>query len=310
MKKSIDGDKVLATAMESSKSNKHKSKRERRIYIFFILIGCLVALAIWVYWGNNAIEVTHLYIEDKLIPESFNGFTIVQISDLHNKEFGEGQHKLLKKIYDVKPDLIAVTGDIIDSRDADFKMALDLIEEAIRIAPVYYVTGNHEAWSKSYKDLEKQLRQIGVIILDDKMVRIIRGKETIQLIGLSDPDFTLKNDWFDERRAMLNKKLQDIAKADSAYKILLAHRPELVDVYAKNSINLVLSGHAHGGQFKIPFLGGVIAPDQGFFPKYTEGVYKIGGTKMIVSRGLGNSIIPIRINNRPELVVVTLYHSR
>jgi predicted MPP superfamily phosphohydrolase len=97
-----------------------------------------------------------------------------------------------------------------------------------------------------------------------------------------------------------------MVSTEASYRILLSHRPELIDVYEKNSINLVLSGHAHGGQFRIPFIGGLIAPDQGFFPKYTEGLYRVGETKLIVSRGLGNSIIPFRINNRPELVVITL----
>lgn len=107
---------------------------------------------------------------------------------------------------------------------------------------------------------------------------------------------------------MINTKLKNIVSIDTNYKILLSHRPEFIDVYANNSIHLVLSGHAHGGQFRIPLVGGIIAPDQGFFPKYTEGLYKVKGTKMIVSRGLGNSIIPIRINNRPELLVITLIH--
>ncbi len=113
---------------------------------------------------------------------------------------------------------------------------------------------------------------------------------------------------FGEKEAMINKKLQDIVIDNSYYSILLSHRPEPIEVYANNSINLVLSGHAHGGQFRIPFVGGIVAPDQGFLPKYTAGKYVVGRTQMVVSRGLGNSIIPIRINNRPELVVIELNH--
>lgn len=271
-------------------------------------MGCLVVMALWNYWGNNSIEVTYLRIEDELLPKSFNGYTIVHISDLHNKEFGEHQQKLVYKIKEANPNLIAITGDLIDSRHTDIIRALDLIQEVTKVAPVYYVTGNHEAWSKEYKQLENELLQAGVIILDDTMVRIRQGNSAIELIGLKDPDFTIRNDWFDETKSVINTKLKNIVSIDTNYKILLSHRPEFIDVYANNSIHLVLSGHAHGGQFRIPLIGGIIAPDQGFFPKYTEGLYEVKGTKMIVSRGLGNSIIPIRINNRPELLVITLIH--
>lgn len=205
--------------------------------------------------------------------------------------------------------MIAITGDLIDSRQTNFKKVLDLIQELVKLAPVFYVTGNHEAWINEFEELEKGLLQAGVIIIDDTMVSLGQGNSTIQLIGLKDPDFTLRNDWFDEAKSMIDTKLQNLISLDTNYKILLSHRPELMDVYADNSIHLVLSGHAHGGQFRIPLLGGLVAPDQGFFPKYSEGLYKVKGTKMIVSRGLGNSIIPIRINNRPELVVITLGHS-
>lgn len=279
---------------------------KKRIVIRVLALVCLIVLLIWIYWGNNTIEVSQLRIEDKLIPESLNGFTIVHISDLHNKEFGKQQENLLKKIKEAKPDLIAITGDIIDSRSTDIKKALDLIEGAIKVAPIYFVTGNHEAWAEEYKDLKKHLEQTGVIILDDNMVNILEGNTAIQLIGLADPDFTVKSDLLNEVKAMVNTKLQNMVSTEASYRILLSHRPELIDVYEKNSINLVLSGHAHGGQFRIPFIGGLIAPDQGFFPKYTEGLYRVGETKLIVSRGLGNSIIPFRINNRPELVVITL----
>lgn len=291
-------------------NNYKKYNREKRKAIIIFLIGCLIALTIWLYWGNNSIEVTRHIINDTLIPESFDDFTIVHVSDLHNKEFGKQQYKLLDKIKAENPDIIAITGDIIDSRRTNIEKALTLVKEAVKIAPVYYVTGNHEARTESYKELKKQLLQLGVIILDDNMVSVTKGNSTMQLIGLNDPDFNIKNDWFGETGAMIDSKLQNTVKKDSTYKILLSHRPELVDVYAKHSINLVLSGHAHGGQFRIPFIGGVIAPNQGFFPKFTEGMYNVDGTKMIVSRGLGNSVIPIRINNRPELITITLKHNK
>ncbi|MDE6054706.1 MAG: metallophosphoesterase [Lachnospiraceae bacterium] len=247
-------------------------------------------------------------VDDELIPEQFNGFVIAHVSDLHNVQFGENQHILLEKISDANPDIIVITGDLIDYNHTNIDVAMEFVEGASELAPIYYVTGNHEAWSVDYPILREKLVQKGVFVLEDESVFLVQEETTIQLIGLADPDFMLPNDLFGEREAMMNKKLQDVVIDNSYYSILLSHRPELIEVYSNHSINLVLSGHAHGGQFRIPLIGGIIAPDQGFFPKYTAGKYVVNQTQMIVSRGLGNSIISIRINNRPELVVIELNH--
>ncbi len=280
-------------------------KRKKWIICFIII---MIFSTLWIYWGNCSVQVTNIKVADEFIPERFNGFVIAHVSDLHNAQFGENQQVLLEKISDANPDIIVITGDLIDSNHTNVDVAMEFVEGASELAPIYYVTGNHEAWSEDYPILREQLRQKGVSVLKDESVFLTQGEDTIQLIGLTDPDFTLHNDLFDEREAMINKKLQDIVIDNSYYSILLSHRPELIEVYSNNSINLVLSGHAHGGQFRFPFVGGIIAPDQGIFPKYTAGKYVIGQTQMVVSRGLGNSIIPIRINNRPELVVIELNH--
>lgn len=280
-------------------------KRRKWIICFVIVVA---VFAIWLYWGNSSIEVTNMRISDKFIPKQFNGFVIVHISDLHNAEFGENQHDILEKICDVNPDIIVITGDLIDSNHTNIDVAMKFVEGVSKVAPVYYVTGNHEAWSENYSTLREQLEQLDVSILDDKSVYLLQEEAAIQLIGLNDPDFMLHNDLFGEKKAMIDQKLQEIVEDNSHYSILLSHRPELIETYSNHSINLVLSGHAHGGQFRIPFIGGIIAPDQGFFPKYTAGKYVVGKTQMIVSRGLGNSIIPIRMNNRPEVVVIELNH--
>lgn len=282
--------------------------RIKKMIKVFLIVGFLVAVITWICVGNYTIKVTHLTIENKLIPKSFEQFVIVQVSDLHNTEFGSNQQVLVQHVKNTNPDIIAITGDLIDSNHPDIKKAMDFVKAIAKIAPVYFVTGNHEAWTEEYGKLKTELQQVGVVILDNEAVILEQNDESIQLMGVSDPDFVLKNDWFDEKKAMVNKQIQGILEPNHNYKILLSHRPELVDVYAENSINLVLCGHAHGGQVRIPFLGGLVAPDQGFFPKYTEGVHNIGETQMVVSRGLGNSIIPIRINNQPELVVITLKH--
>ncbi len=285
-----------------------KPKRKKRRVVLTVLLAILVAFSIWVYWGNTSIQTTKISINSEKVPTSFNGFRIVQVSDLHNAEFGENQSKLLQTVKNISPDMIAVTGDLIDSSHTDVEKAMDFINGAVKIAPVYYVTGNHEAWTDKYAKLKEQMTKSGVIILSDQGITIKRDGSLIRLLGLNDPDFTIKHDMFGEDAAMINTKLKDMQKQseNGEYTILLSHRPELFDVYVDNSIDLVLSGHAHGGQIRLPFLGGLVAPNQGFFPKYTAGVYEKKQTKMVVSRGLGNSIAPVRINNCPELVVITL----
>lgn len=194
----------------------------------------------------------------------------------------------------------------MDAGHTDIGVALDFVKEAVKIAPVYYVTGNHEASLSQYNELKAGLETIGVTVLDNDAVQLNHGKEAISLIGLSDPDFTIKGDIFGEVPAMVSTKLNNLADDENSYTILLSHRPELFESYVHCNIDLVLSGHAHGGQFRLPFIGGLIAPNQGLFPQYDAGLYTSGSTNMIVSRGLGNSIIPIRFNNRPEVVVIEL----
>lgn len=269
------------------------------VTIFFVLL-------IWTIWGNTALTVNNVKISSNRIPAAFSGFRIAQVSDLHNAEFGKGNKELLELLSESKPDIIVITGDLVDAKHTDIGVALDFAKEAVNIAPVYYVTGNHEASLSQYRELKTGLETVGVIVLEDETIQLRRDKEVVTLIGLSDPNFTLKDDIFGETPAMVNTKLNSLADDESNYTILLSHRPELFESYAHCNIDLVLSGHAHGGQFRLPFIGGLIAPDQGIFPKYDAGLFTNGSTNMIVSRGLGNSIIPIRFNNRPEVIVIEL----
>ena len=238
--------------------------------------------------------------------DEFNGYRIVHISDLHNKKFGKNQERLLRKIRAVSPDMIVVTGDLIDRRKYELDTAIEFINGAMKIAPVYYVSGNHEAWSGDYGNITHNLLNCGVQILDDSKIELIKGEGKIEILGLSDPDF-LTYDYMDGTNSSKLKEHLKGLSDDSVFQILLSHRPELFDLYANENIDLIFSGHAHGGQFRIPYVGGLVAPDQGLFPKHTSGVYRQNQSTMIVSRGLGNSIIPIRIFNRPEIMVVTLH---
>jgi uncharacterized protein len=272
---------------------------------FCIIFLSLLVLLIWFcYWQNNSIEISYIQYKNADIPGAFNGYRILQISDLHNKSFGKNQSKLIAKINKCKPDIIVITGDLVDCHRLNISLAMDFVKQAVTIAPVYYVAGNHERWSQVYTIIKEQLIELGVTVLDNESVIVKRGDGQISITGLMDPNFLLSNN---QSTNVINDTLRLLKdKETSDFNILLSHRPELIDIYENEKYDLVFSGHAHGGQFRLPILGGFYAPNQGFNPKYTSGLYNKNDTTMIVSRGLGNSVIPIRLFNRPELIVVTL----
>ncbi len=269
------------------------------------IIIILLILIVFSVWQNNSITTTQIEISNSQIPDAFDEFTIVQISDLHNKVFRTNQSSLLKSVIEASPDIIVITGDLVDRRKYDLDDAMLFIDGAVRIAPVYFVSGNHEAWSGEYVEISKRLTSAGVVILDDMKVELKNNGEVIELLGLSDPDFLTSTYFEGTKYSSLKEHLSNLSD-ESVYQILLSHRPELFDLYVDHNIDLIFSGHAHGGQFRFPRAGGLIAPDQGLFPKYSSGSYKEEQSTMVVSRGLGNSIIPVRIFNRPEVVIVTL----
>lgn len=271
-----------------------------------ILIAVLIVLAIlFVFWQNNSLVISeHNYVSESL-PSEFDGFKIAHISDLHNKSFGKDQIRLLEKLKSTSPDMIVITGDLIDRRKYDLDVAMMFIKGAVDVAPVYYVSGNHEAWSGEFSLIKESLLSAGVSVLDNEKLKITKGHSWINILGVSDPDF-LTSSYIDGTNISdMSKKLEEWS-AEQGFKILLSHRPELLDLYSHNKMDLIFTGHAHGGQFRIPLMGGLVAPDQGFFPEFTSGLHIRGSSTMFISRGLGNSIVPIRIFNRPEIIAVTL----
>lgn len=277
-------------------------KKKKLIFITLSII--LTALVIWTVWGNVTVGVTRYTVSNGKIPPAFDGYKIAVISDLHNAEFGKDNNTLISLIEQEKPDIIAFTGDLIDSNRTDIEISASLVKRLAETAPCYYVTGNHEARiGKRYLELEEKLLAAGAVVLHDGVERLSKNDETIQIAGLDDPDFTDKNSAIQE--SMLGSKLENMDLSDN-FCILLSHRPEAFNAYVSENVDLVLSGHAHGGQFRLPFIGGLIAPNQGFFPKYDAGEFTENNTTMILSRGIGNSIIPVRFNNRPEIVIVEL----
>ena len=273
-----------------------------------MLIAVLFAVfAAWVLWANKALEITEYGVQSEKIPETFDGFRIAQISDLHNDSFGENNRKLLDLLRETGPDIIVITGDLVDSRRTDMEIGLDFARRALGIAPVYYVPGNHESRLTEYEGFKQDLINAGIVVLDNRKVLLTRESQSFTLMGVNDTHFW--DDWppVDDDVDIYNA-ISQIQEASDGYTVLLSHRPDLMGAYVQSGVDIVLSGHAHGGQFRIPFVGGLFAPDQGLFPKYDAGRFDHGDTTLIVSRGLGASVIPFRINNRPEIVVVTLHH--
>ncbi len=273
-------------------------KKLKKWHICLLLAGLLIiGLTLWILWGNTALQVTQYTISSPRLPEGFAGFRIVQISDLHNTAFGDDNHRLISQIQAAKPDIIVITGDIVDSRRTNLSVAVDFSAAAAKIAPTYYIPGNHEG-RLDYKAISKALQNVGVIPLLDKSVTLTRNNDQIHLLGLID----------DNCRPVgtMEEALSDLMAEAHGYTVLLSHRPTFFDIYVKAKADLVLTGHVHGGQFRLPFVGGLYAPSQGLFPKYDAGIFTEGQTQMVISRGLGNSAFPFRLNNRPEIVVVTL----
>ena len=281
-----------------------KNLRKKRMILITAVI-VLICLAIWTLWSNTALEITEYEIMSDRIPQVFDGFRIAQISDLHNAEFGEGNWKLIQMLSQTDPDIIVLTGDLIDSRQTDLDVALEFAWQAGKIARVYYVSGNHEARVPEYEDVKNGLVKAGVVILENQKVQITREGESITLMGIDDPSFQ-ESYLFGDAEGVAKQAISDLQDASDGYTILLSHRPELFDTYVDSGVDLVFSGHAHGGQFRLPFVGGLVAPNQGVFPRYDAGQFTEENTAMLVSRGAGNSIIPVRFNNRPEIVVAQL----
>lgn len=274
--------------------------------IIVSLVLLLTLLSAWLIYEDKNLELNSYNITCEKLPDEFNGFRIVHISDLHNAEFGDNNIKLISMIKEADPDIIAITGDIIDSRRTNINISLAFVKEALKIAPCYYVSGNHEARVDEYSVLKDKMIELGVNVLDNQKLTVSREDIFIEIAGVSDPYFGsdyLSND----EAVVIGSQLKFLETDKSIFTVLLSHRPEFFEIYSEMNFNLVLSGHAHGGQFRFPFVGGLIAPGQGLFPEYDSGLYQKDDTNMIVSRGIGNSIIPLRVNNRPEVILIELH---
>ncbi len=294
------------TATEREGTPHRRPRRKRRHPLRWIL--ALVVLAVggwfWFQWQCWGIQVTHTGAVLAGLPEGFDGYKIVHLSDIHGHEYGQGNEKLLALVAEQEPDLIVVTGDLIDQK-GQLEMIPALAKGLSAIAPTYYVTGNHE-WAVgtgAVKELKSLLSQYGVKPLSNQYEILERDGARIVLAGVDDPNGYADQTTPEELYAWIQ------GEAPGLFTVLLAHRNDHFGQYANAGYDFVLSGHGHGGIVRLPFVGGLIGTDRRFFPEWTSGIYTVGDSTLFVSRGLGNNTVPFkgfRIFNRPELAVVTL----
>jgi predicted MPP superfamily phosphohydrolase len=282
-------------------------KQHRNLWLRFIITITLTALlTVWALWGG--LVVRRYTVNSSKLPEG-TSVRIAVVTDLHSLIWGGNQQPLLDAIAAQQPDIIALVGDIVDDQEPIAGAQL-FLERVAEIAPTYYVSGNHEFWSGAYDDIHDMIAGYGITVLNNAFEELTVNGVRLRLCGIDDP-FVFQYTDDPELLALGNEQalLRDRFSYmdDSAYTILLAHRPELIDDYLQYHFNLILSGHTHGGQARIPFLlNGLWAPDQGWFPQYAGGRYDFGSRTLIVSRGAGAGNTLPRVFNPPELVVVDI----
>lgn len=275
------------------------------LYIIIPIILFLILLIIaFLIWQAKDIITTKYIFENDAVDKNLNGFKIVHISDLHNNNCGKRIVAITKA---QSPDIIVITGDLIDSGNTNIDMAMEFISKIIDIAPIYYVQGNHEARLENYNEFAFSLTEMGVTVLDNTSAVFHYNNTAVNLIGIKSPkyesSFTAKIEKYTTESI---KKIIQSNTRENMLNVLLAHNPELFELYSQCDVDLVFSGHAHGGVVRLPFIGGIIAPNQGLFPKLTGGVHTRNNTSIVISRGVGNHFPTIRVFNRPEVVAVTL----
>lgn len=277
--------------------------------LFFGILLVLGILIGFCYFQNNSLQTTNIKLKAKLK----NNLNIVHLSDLHSKEFGKSNSKLFNYVLSINPDIIFLTGDIIDSSLKNVDSIISFIGSLKSISTVVYIPGNNENRTNKIDYILSSLNDLGVITLNNEIITLNINNEVISILGLSENLYSPYRNKFDtafhtykyEGADSLLKSLE----SSLGYKILLSHYPEnfsFKNTYSQYGFNLMLSGHAHGGQFILPFVGGLFAPGQGILPKFYNGLYKGDKNFLVVSRGLGNSGFPLRLFNRPNVVNIKL----
>ena len=280
-----------------TKGKKHRGRGCLTALIILALIAA--AAAFLIKDSREDLEISRYEVASQKLPESFDGFKIVQLSDLRGAEFGEDGMELVDKVGSLEPDMIALTGDFVTD-EGDLAAVEKLAARLVKLCPVYFVSGNHEFGSGLAVKVRNILERAGVKYLSNEYLTINRGDDEILLGGVEDPLAYADMLSPDE----LAQKMNDAAP--DAFKILLGHRNYWMTEYPELPVDLIFCGHAHGGLIRIPGVGGLIGTDRRLFPDFDAGEYNNGRYTLIVSRGLGNSVSIPRVFNRPEIVCVEL----
>ena len=285
-------------------NNRHEIRKRYRVFPF-IIIALMLVIVFLLFDSSFRIVTTEYELFYDNLPSSFDGYRIVVLSDIHAAVFGDSNERLVACVREARPDIIAITGDFTDgsgklTKTTQLAIAEALIADLIPIAPVYYVTGNHEWDEGGIWELLSIMEDNGVNVLRNRYVRIESGSDSFILAGTDDPNGP----------ADMMKPNELVGNIRNAYGedfvVLLEHRNTRLNLLSELGVDLVLCGHAHGGIIRFPFTDGLIGPERDWLPTYTSGVYTIGGTDMVVSRGIGNHTGWPRFLNNPHIVVAIL----
>lgn len=277
------------------------------------ILGAVAAFTGYAYWSTKHLTCTSYEIVSDKIPAEWDGASFVQLSDLHSTSFGLYNNPLLSMVNELAPDAVFLTGDILDGDESPV-VAMALVRKLAKAFPTFYVSGNHEGRSAFYEDFKADMEAHQVTVLENERYFLKKNDAAIMIAGVMDPRFS-KEDWLaaDLPKSEWEKEALTASLDEATYHlspdyftILLAHRPEFWPLYQAYPVDVVLSGHAHGGQFRFPLTEGLFAPGQGFLPKWTAGIHRAGQKALIVSRGLGNATIIPRLFNDPEVIQITL----
>ncbi len=265
-------------------------------------VGAVCAATVFLHWQNTSLQTKRYVYSSPHLPKGFKGLRIAHISDYHNTKNMET--RLFKAVSFESPDIIVITGDLFDSRKTDIGVGLSLAEKLAKIAPVYMVCGNHEARIEDIEKIKKAIGDAGVKIIENMKITLERNGDVITLAGVADPRF-YRDGTNEGDKGRFRQNLLSFMADKNKFTILLSHRPEFIHTYRDADVDLAFTGHAHGGQFGIPFTDyGVFVPNQGIFPPYAAGMKTLDNTTVVISRGIGNSAFPFRLFNFPELVMV------
>ena len=279
-----------------------------------IVLVCitLIFISIIMYFIKK-IDVTKYTISNEKIPEEFNGFKILQLSDFHSEGYRDTTEKLIDKVKNINPDIIVMTGDMVSWDMENIEEAKILVESLAEIYPIYYVDGNHEHLAEilrlsRYNSFLDFMHELGVTTIKNDCIKLHKGNESINLYGINIPLDSATALYVNKFQLEKNYVEKTLPKADSEkFNILLAHTPTFIKQYSQWGADLVLAGHMHGGIARIPFTNiGLLSPGRTIFPKYAAGKFKVKDSIMIVNRGIGTSSFKLRIFNNPEITVLTL----